>query len=47
LNGAVVIATGVSNYGRRELLGFDVITSEDGRAERPSCAAWWPAASRV
>ena len=30
VNVAVVIATGVNNEGRRESLGFDVITTEDG-----------------
>ena len=30
MNVAVVIATGVNNEGRRESLGFDVITTEDG-----------------
>lgn len=30
VNVAVVIATGVNNEGRREVLGFDVITTEDG-----------------
>ena len=32
VNVAVVIATGVNNEGRRESLGFDVITTEDGAA---------------
>jgi putative transposase len=30
VNVAVVVATGVNNEGRRESLGFDVITTEDG-----------------
>jgi putative transposase len=30
VNVAVVVATGVNNEGRREPLGFDVITTEDG-----------------
>jgi len=30
INVAVVIATGVNNEGKRESLGFDVITTEDG-----------------
>ncbi len=35
VNVGVVIATGVNNEGRRESLGFDVITTDDG--------AGWPA----
>jgi putative transposase len=30
VNVATVIATGVNNEGKRESLGFDVITTEDG-----------------
>jgi putative transposase len=30
VNVAVVVVTGVNNKGRRESLGFDVITTEDG-----------------
>ena len=30
VNGVVVIATGVNANGNREVLGLDVVTSEDG-----------------
>lgn len=30
MNVAVVVATGVNRDGQREILGFDVITTEDG-----------------
>ena len=43
-NVAVVIATGVNNDGHREVLGFDVITTEDGAGGRPSCGGSWPGA---
>jgi transposase-like protein len=44
-NVAVVIATGVNAEGHREILGMDVITTEDGAGGWPSCAAWWPVGS--
>ena len=33
VNVAIVVATGVNNEGRRESLGFDVITTEDGAVD--------------
>jgi putative transposase len=48
---AVVVATGVNNEGRRESLGFDVITTEEGAgrtaflrslvAKSRSGVPWW------
>ena len=43
VNVAVVIATGVNADGHREILGVDLITSEDGAGWTASSAAWWPA----
>ncbi len=39
---AAVIATAVNADGRREILGLDLLTSEDGRGGRRSCGTWWP-----
>jgi transposase-like protein len=47
VNVACVIATGVNANGSREVLGMDVITTEDGRGGWPSCAASWPEGCRV
>jgi transposase-like protein len=41
---AVVVATTVAVDGHREVLGFAVGDSEDGRSGRSSCAASKPAA---
>ena len=38
MNVAVVIAVGVNAEGHREVLGFDVITTEDGTGWLRSCA---------
>jgi transposase-like protein len=45
VNVATVIATAVNGEGHREVLGCEVVTSEDA-AGWPSCAPWWPGASR-
>ena len=46
VNVAVVVATGVNKEGRRENLGFEVITTETGRAGRrflrSLVACQWP-----
>ena len=43
MNVSVVVATAVNTEGKREILGMDVSTSEDGASGWPSCAHWWPA----
>lgn len=43
VNVACVVAVGVNADGHREVLGLDVITTEDGPAGPRFCAAWSPA----
>ena len=42
VNVAVVIATGVNAEGHREILGLDLITTEDGAGWTAFFGAWWP-----
>ena len=41
VNVVTVIAIAVNGDGHREVLGVDVITSEDGSDGERSCAGWW------
>ena len=47
VNVAGVLATGVGADGHREILGVDVLTSEDGAGWTAFCVNWSPVASRV
>src|ERR1700722_14404758 len=47
VNVAVVVATGVNADGHREILGVDLITTEDGPAGLPSSGGWWPEGCRA
>ena len=44
VNVSAVIATAVNAEGRREIVGFDIVTAEDTGRGPSSSGAWWPAA---
>jgi transposase-like protein len=46
VNVAALVATGVNAAGFREILGLDLVTSEDGAVGSLSCARPWPGVFR-
>ena len=44
VNVSAVIATAANAEGRREIVGFDIVTTEDTAAGPSSSAPWWPGA---
>ncbi len=45
VNISAVITTAVNAEGRREIIGFEIATTEDTAAWTAFCGPWWPGAS--